>query len=605
MVTPREFLPAELREGNFFVCWKYEQREGKLTKPPVNPHTGGLASSTNPADWAPYPLALDAVDAHRCEGIGRVVTADQGLVGIDLDHCRNKQTGQLDAHAASIVRRLRSYTEITPSGEGVRIWVRGKKPGGRCRKEGVEIYDRNRYFTLTGEHVRGTPRTVESRQAELDSLCRELFPENKSSTHDDDGAGNPIADEELIPRMFASKNGQEILALWEGSTAAYADDDSRADAALCAHLAFWTGKNAERMDRLFRQSKLMRPKWDTRRGASTYGADTIAHAIEFQSDDVYTPGPAPPKPAPAPKNFLKAVSVPELIQLDVPEREMILDPFLPTQGLAMLYSKRGVGKTFISLGISLAVAIGSRFLRWTAPVPRRVLYVDGEMPLSALKQRVMDIGAGFDLPLPPENLKIITPDLQNERGLPDLSTICGQDEIEEHLEGVNLLVLDNLSALVRAVKENEGEGWLPVQDWALGLRRRGIAVLFVHHAGKDKNQRGTSRREDLLDSVVTLKHPSDYNPSEGLRCIVEYEKSRGFYGDAAKSFDVRMSAGPSGETLWTVSDPEVSIESRALQFFRDGMSVRDVADELGISKSRAHRLKNGLRGMETRPERYN
>lgn len=318
----------------------------------------------------------------------------------------------------------------------------------------------------------------------------------------------------------------------------------------------------------------------------------------------FTPSPASPKPAPA-VSCLKAVSLCDLIQMNVPDREMILDPFLPTQGLAMLYSKRGVGKTFISLGISLAVAAGSRFLRWTAPAARRVLYVDGEMPLSALKQRVMDLAAGFDVVAPPENLRIITPDLQRDRGLPDLSTITGQDEIEEHLEGVSLLVLDNLSALVRAVKENEGEGWLPVQDWALDLRRRGISVLFVHHAGKDKTQRGTSRREDLLDSVVTLKHPSDYSPSEGLRCIVEYEKSRGFYGDAAKSFDIRMSAGPSGEALWTVSDPEVSIESRALEFFREGMSVRDVADELGMSKSRAHRLKNACREMENRPERYN
>ena len=161
--------------------------------------------------------------------------------------------------------------------------------------------------------------------------------------------------------------------------------------------------------------------------------------------------------------------------MDVAEREMLLYPFLPEQGLALLYSKRGVGKTFISLGISIAVASGSRFLKWNAPSPRKVLYVDGEMPLSALKQRIMDIGAGFDIPAPLDNLRIITPDLQ-DRGLPDSSTITGQDEIEAHLDGVSLLVLKDLSALVRAVKENEGEGWLPVPDWALDLRRRGIAV---------------------------------------------------------------------------------------------------------------------------------
>ena len=184
------------------------------------------------------------------------------------------------------------------------------------------------------------------------------------------------------------------------------------------------------------------------------------------------------------------------------------------------------------------------------------------------------------------------------------STISGQDEIEAHLDGVSLLVLDNLSALVRAVKENEGEGWLPVQDWALDLRRRGIAVLFVHHAGKGGAQRGTSRREDLLDSVLTLKHPSDYHAEEGLRCIVDYEKSRGFYGVDARSFEVKMSAGPSGESVWTVADCEASTDARASKMFQDGMSIRDVAEELGISRSKAHRLKNALwRAAVPSPER--
>ena len=204
----------------------------------------------------------------------------------------------------------------------------------------------------------------------------------------------------------------------------------------------------------------------------------------------------------------------------------------------------------------------------------------------------MDVNAGFNIDHPLENLRVITPDLQ-DRGLPDLSTISGQDQIEGHLEGVNLLVLDNLSSLVRAVKENEGEGWLPVQDWALDLRRRGISVLFVHHAGKGGAQRGTSRREDLLDSVVTLKHPPDYVASEGLRCIVDYEKSRGFYGEDAKSFEVKMSAGPSGEAVWTVTDSEVSRDSRIAELSALGMSVREISKELGVPYSTVqYRLKH-------------
>ena len=295
----------------------------------------------------------------------------------------------------------------------------------------------------------------------------------------------------------------------------------------------------------------------------------------------------------APVSKLRTVSIAELLRLDLKPREMVLHPFLPTQGLAMLYSKRGVGKTFISLGISVAVASGTSFLKWNAPVPRKVLFVDGEMPATTLKERVSDIVAGTDIGTPLENLRLITPDLQ-DRGLPDLATVQGQQEIEAHLDGVGLLVLDNLSSLVRAVKENEGEGWLPVQDWALDLRRRGISVLFVHHAGKAGAQRGTSRREDLLDSVVTLKNPADYNPSEGLRCDVHYEKARGFYGDEALPFEVKLMQGKGGEALWTVADPETSATAKVSELHRHGMSIRDIAEELGLSKSKVHRIINEM-----------
>jgi hypothetical protein len=293
---------------------------------------------------------------------------------------------------------------------------------------------------------------------------------------------------------------------------------------------------------------------------------------------------------------LRAISITELLRLDVKAREMVMHPFLPTQGLAMLYSQRGVGKTFIALGISVAVASGTTFLKWSAPIARRVLYVDGEMPCATLKERISNIIAGTDIAHPLDNLRVITSDLQNH-ALPDLSTVAGQDLIEAHLDGVELLVLDNLSSLVRAVKENEGEGWLPVQDWTLDLRRRGISVLFVHHAGKAGAQRGTSRREDLLDSVVTLKHPTDYVPSEGLRCDVHYEKSRGFYGDDARPFNVMLTAGRSGEALWTVADPETSLGDRVREMHAQGMSLREIAEEVGASKSKVHRL---IKGLETR-----
>jgi len=288
---------------------------------------------------------------------------------------------------------------------------------------------------------------------------------------------------------------------------------------------------------------------------------------------------------------LISVSISELLEREIKPREMLLAPILPEQGLAMLYAYRGIGKTFIALGIAAAVASGSRFLRWTAPRPRRVLYLDGELPAKTVQERSAMVLAGIEGDRPaPDAFRIITPDFQ-ERPIPDLSTVEGQGLIEPHLNGIDLLVLDNLSALCRYGNENEGESWLPVQEWGLALRRRGISVLFVHHAGKNRSQRGTSRREDLLDTVVTLKHPVDYNPSEGLRCEVHFEKTRGMLGEAAKPFEVRLETGTDGRAIWTHRDLEDAKAAQAAELFAAGTSVRRVAEKLGISKSTASRLR--------------
>lgn len=305
-------------------------------------------------------------------------------------------------------------------------------------------------------------------------------------------------------------------------------------------------------------------------------------------------------------NRLRACAAGELLRLDLPPRGMVLGPVIPTQGLTMLYSPRGVGKTYLALGIAWAVATGSEFLRWRAPQPRKVLFVDGELPATTLQERLAAIqkGAldqnrsaasrslGGNEASEQHNLRLITPDLQ-EFGVPDISTRGGQALIENELEGAELLVLDNLSALVRSGNENEGESWMPIADWGLRLRQRGVSVLFLHHAGKSGAQRGTSRREDLLDTVIALKRPPDYCPSQGLRCEVRYEKARGFHGDEAKPFEVRMDYGDDGAISWLANEPASAandpLAEAAGTLFEQGKSVREVARELGISPSSAHR----------------
>ena len=292
-----------------------------------------------------------------------------------------------------------------------------------------------------------------------------------------------------------------------------------------------------------------------------------------------------------PPRKLVALNVVEFLSREIPPREMLLAPILPTQGLVMLYSWRGVGKTHTAIGIALAVASGGAFLRWTAPVARRVLYLDGEMPAGVMQERIAAAAhASSTEPPTPDHLRIITPDLQPE-GMPNLASAEGREAVEEWLaDGCDLLVIDNISTLCRMGRENESESWEPMQTWLLDLRRRGISVLLVHHAGKGGAQRGTSRRENILDTVISLKRPDDYEPTEGARFEVHFEKSRGIFGEEAAPFEARLETWD-GEAIWTMREIEDVKLARAQVLFAEGSTVRDVAEELGISKSAAGRLK--------------
>ena len=287
---------------------------------------------------------------------------------------------------------------------------------------------------------------------------------------------------------------------------------------------------------------------------------------------------------------LRVVNAAELLTLKIPPREHILEPILQTQSTSMLFAKRGFGKTYLSLGTGCAVAAGAPFLRWKAPKPRKVLYCDGEMPAISMQERFASIVAGMDTAMEPDFFRLITPDLQSNP-MPSLSGIIGQSIIEDQLGDTELLILDNISTLTTGGKENEAESWLPVQQWVLSLRRRGISVLLIHHAGRNGEQRGTSRREDVLDTMITLRRADDYTESEGARFEIHFTKARSIHGKDAEPFEVRMHT-ESGAAIWTMSDLDDVTESRVRSLLDDGLSIREAAKELGIHRSRVERIKN-------------
>src|SRR5215217_1569358 len=265
-----------------WLCWRTEERDGKPTKVPYSPLTGRRADSTNSKTWAGYEEAVSAHRQHDYHGIGFVFTPEDDLCGVDLDGCLNPETGDLEGWAQEIIEELDSYTEISPSGTGVHVLVKGTLPLGRNRKGRFEAYDRGRYFTVTGRHLAGTLRSIENRQEQLERVLRRIFAEPVSTN----GHKVPntrfvseLSDEQIIEKASTADNGEKFWPLWAGDTGNYSSA-SEADQALCSLLAFWTGPDAKRIDGLFRQSGLYREKWERK----DYRERTIARALDGRTE---------------------------------------------------------------------------------------------------------------------------------------------------------------------------------------------------------------------------------------------------------------------------------------------------------------------------------
>lgn len=309
-------------------------------------------------------------------------------------------------------------------------------------------------------------------------------------------------------------------------------------------------------------------------------------AAAFVDAAVTTPLRGKEKPALAP---LHTITAAELLAAELPARDLILSPWLACKGTAMIFGTRGIGKTWLTMGIAYAIASGGCFLGWRAGVPRKVLIIDGEMPAVVLQERLAETVRLFPTEPPaPDYLRFLALDM-NETGL-DVSDIDHQERLEPLIGGAEVLILDNISTLSRGGKENESESWLPVQEWALVQRRAGRSVIFIHHAGKGGQQRGTSRREDILDTVISLRRPQDHEPDQGARFEVHFEKNRGFYGDEAKPFEAALGAGG-----WTTRDLADADMAKVVKLTEEGLTVRDIAEEIGMTKSRVARIQKKAR----------
>lgn len=512
-------IPVSLREIPHWIVWRYELNdERRWTKVPYKAWGSGSrskASTKNPSHWSTFKEAVasyrtDDLYDSACDGIGFVFSAGCGITGIDLDHAVIDDTP--NTYAEGLLNSLPTFAELSPSGTGVHIWLLAAKPeGAGCKWSNIddkgtniEIYDDARFFTVTGQPVHGVEQ-----HGDLAPLQQELNNLIASLDIDDDtpiiGTGKPgttlLADEELLAKARDAKNREKFISLFDqGDTSYHEGDDSAADMALCVMLAFWSNRDTEQMDRLFRQSKLMRPKWDLRRGRSTYGAKTISKAIAG-CGDVYTPSSQQQTGSSTEKGRFTPIAPSDFVAR--PEGPALVKGLLPATGMAMLFGSSGSGKSFLTIDLAMAIARGAQW-RGLRTREGRVVYVVAE-GAGGFRKRLKAYAKHHDI-----DLGSVTGTFGVIPHAPNLLAVADVDALVRDLEPfgkVDLVIIDTLAQTAPGGDENSSE------DMGLLLRHcrriqevtEGL-VAIVHHSGKDltKGARGWSGLKGAMDAMLEV-----------------------------------------------------------------------------------------------------
>lgn len=273
-----------------------------MTKKPVNPNNLYGANSTDPSTWGTFEQAVSVIgrkcivgnDDGTVEGIGFVFSPP--YCGIDIDHCIDSETGEINSKALDIVAEMNSYTERSPSGTGIHIIYKGEVHSEWKKKQGnalgentdIEMYQTGRYFTVTGD-VFDKYNSVADRENEAENIQNTYFTKKPvSKIQKTSFKPLSLSDDEILNAARNSRNGMLFSELYAGNWQSKYESQSEADMAFCSMLAFWFQKDAEKMDAIFRRSGLMRDKWNREQSGSTYGAITLQRAIDGCTN-VYTP----------------------------------------------------------------------------------------------------------------------------------------------------------------------------------------------------------------------------------------------------------------------------------------------------------------------------
>jgi KaiC/GvpD/RAD55 family RecA-like ATPase len=570
-------IPEPLKVCNDWVCYKRAASNRKIPKNPKN----GRNCTGDYENWGvSYQQAVEAVKKYGFDGLGFVFKKGNGFCGIDLDDCITE--GGIVPKAKKVVDFCKSYTEVSVSGKGLHIIIEknGHEPFVK-KDKGIEIYTQDRFFALTGTPLLNAgeedghkyslklvdPREAYAVWSRRDSLVGELFKEELT-------VGEMAA---LVRKM---KSNPKFKKLWNGDFQNYGSQ-SEADLALCSIISYYTDGNKLRIDQIFRKSKLFRPdKWDRPTGDhGTYGNMTIDKAISVEEDKDEIIKETPSKK-------MRPMTLSEFIITPRPPIQTIMDPWMTTGSTHMIYGPRGAGKTFFALSIALAITRDTDFGAWSINQPVNCLYCDGEMMPQDMVARVR--GLSHNTGKEAKTLYILSSGQLQYEGIPsvNISREKHQKEIYEMIieNEIGAVFLDNISALTPGIDENVSTEWDNIAQWANIIKRTGCAVIFIHHAGKAGTQRGTSGREDMLDTVIKLK-PVSADAADGLNVNVVFEKSRHIAGEKAMSSGFTLIGEPGKESLtWGFTGPGNVKREKIIEMLVEGKTYSDIVETLNVSK---------------------
>jgi len=267
MASPVNFdsIPEEIKAIDNWVLWRLEERSGKYTKIPYQTNEK-KADATNPDTWNIFDNAKQALirRGNEFSGIGFVLSENTGIIGIDWDHVRDPKTGDWDKEAFEEIKSFGSYAEISQSGTGAHVLIKGLIPGEKRRKGNIEMYSKARFFVVTGQHIEGTPAEIQENQEAINKLYKKRFgysEQKKTENKQQPEKEIKLSDPEIIGKLRRANNAEKFNRLYSGDTLGYTSK-SEADCALCSLIAFYT-KDKSQIDRIFRSSGLYRrDKWE-------------------------------------------------------------------------------------------------------------------------------------------------------------------------------------------------------------------------------------------------------------------------------------------------------------------------------------------------------